>query len=341
MRNPNGYGCIKHLSGRRRRPFVFVVTDEGRQRPVEYFTNLVDAQIFQADYHRAHHHRSLPGHKITFAELYHRWLPRHTEDTQPSQSTLDSYRNAYQHLSTLHGMPVDDLRYADYQRVIDDMRRHGLSYSSVKKVRSLISLLLKYANKIELSTTNYAPLLSIGRNRPVRPHHTFSRQKINRLWAAVDRPGVDTVLILLYTGMRCGEMLQLQKADVHFRQRYIRITRSKTAAGIRIIPIHHRIAPLIESRMESPGDALICDTTGRPYNYGWYCAVWRTVMHHIRADGHTTHDCRHTCATLLDNAGANETAKRRLLGHAGGDITERVYTHKNLRQLRKCIELLK
>ena len=238
-------------------------------------------------------------------------------------------------------MPVEDLRYADYQRVIDDMRRHGLSYSSVKKVRSLISLLLKYADKIELSTTNYAPLLSIGRNRPVRPHHTFSRQKINRLWAAVDYPGVDTVLILLYTGMRCGEMLQLQKSDVHLRQRYIRITRSKTAAGIRIIPIHHRIAPLIESRMESPGDALICDMTGRPYNYGRYCTVWRTVMHHIRADGHTTHDCRHTVATLLDNAGANETAKRRLLGHAGGDITERVYTHKNLRQLRKCIELLK
>ncbi|EPP17181.1 site-specific tyrosine recombinase XerC [Megasphaera sp. BL7] len=341
MRNPNGYGCIKKLPGKRRRPFVFVVTEAGRQKPVEYFTNLVDAQVFQADYHRAHHHRSLPGHKITFAELYHRWLPRHTEDTQPSQSTLDSYRNAYQHLSTLHGMPVEELRYADYQRVIDDMRSHGLSYSSVKKVRSLISLLLKYANKIDLSTTNYAPLLSIGRNKPVRPHHTFSRQKINRLWAAVDRPGVDTVLILLYTGMRCGEMLQLQKADVHLRQRYVRITKSKTAAGIRIIPIHHRIAPLIESRMKSPGDALICDGDGRPYNYGRYCTIWRSVMHLIRANGHTTHDCRHTVATLLDNAGANETAKRRILGHAGGDITERVYTHKNLRQLRKCIELLK
>lgn len=341
MRNPNGYGCIKHLSGRRRRPFVFVVTDAGRQKPVEYFTNLVDAQIFQADYHRAHHHRSLPGHKITLAELYHRWLPRHTEDTQPSQSTLDSYRNAYQHLSTLHVMPVECLRYADYQRVIDDMRRHGLSYSSVKKVRSLISLLLKYADKIELATTNYAPLLSIGRNRPVRPHHTFSRQKINRLWGYVGCPGVDTVLILLYTGMRCGEMLQLQKSDVHLRQRYIRITQSKTAAGIRIIPIHHRIAPLIEARMARPGDALICDEAGRSYTYGRYCTVWRTVMHFIRADGHTTHDCRHTVATLLDNAGANETAKRRILGHAGGDITERIYTHKNLRQLRKCIELLK
>ena len=238
-------------------------------------------------------------------------------------------------------MSIEDLRYADYQRVIDDMRRHGLSYSSVKKVRSLISLLLKYADKIELATTNYAPMLSIGRNRPVRPHHTFSRQKINRLWKSVDSPGVDTVLILLYTGMRCGEMLHLEKADVHLRQRYIRITRSKTAAGIRLSPIHHRIAPLIEARMACPGDALICDETGRPYNYGRYCTIWRSVMHLIRADGHTTPDCRHTVATLLDNAGANEAAKHRILGHAGGDITERVYTHKGLRQLRKCIELLK
>lgn len=341
MRNPNGYGCIKKLSGRRRRPFVFVVSDHGRQKPIEYFTSLVDAQIYQADYNRAHGHRSLPGHKITFAELYHRWLPRHIDDTQPSQSAVDSYRNAYQHLSTLHGMSIEDLRYADYQRVIDDMRRHGLSYSSVKKVRSLISLLLKYANKIDMSMTNYAPLLSIGRNRPVRPHHTFSRQKINRLWKSVDSPGVDTVLILLYTGMRCGEMLQLQKADVHLRQRYIRITRSKTAAGIRIIPIHHRILPLVEAHMSRSGETLIADDAGRPYNYSRYCTVWRSVMQLIRAEGHTTHDCRHTVATLLDNAGANETAKRRILGHAGGDITERVYTHKNLRQLRKCIELLK
>lgn len=341
MRNPNGYGCIKHLSGRRRRPFVFVVTDAGRQRPVEYFTNLVDAQIFQADYHRTHHHRSLPGHQITLIELYHRWLPAHIADTGPSQSSLDSYRNAFRHLADLHYEPVSKLRYTDYQRILDSMKRRGLSYSSLKKVRSLISLLEKYALKTEIITKAYAPLLSIGRNRPVRPHHPFSRQKINKLWRQVDEPGVDTVLILLYTGMRCGELLHLQKADVHLRQHCIRITKSKTAAGIRIIPIHHRIAALIESRMKSPGDALICDDTGRPYNYGRYCTVWRSVMHRIRADGHTTHDCRHTVATLLDNADANETAKRRILGHAGGDITERVYTHKGLRQLRKCIELLK
>ena len=199
----------------------------------------------------------------------------------------------------------------------------------------------QYASKIELTNKNYAPLLSIGRNRQVRPHKPFSRQKINRLWKAVCNDNVDTVLILLYTGMRVGEMLHLRKSDINIRQRFIRITKSKTASGIRVIPIHPRILPLIIARMDSPGVTLLSDPDGVPYGYSRYCIIWREVMRLINATGHTTHDCRHTVTTLLDNAGANETAKRRILGHSGGDVTERVYTHKGLRQLRKCIELLK
>ena len=341
MRNPNGYGCIKKLTGNRRRPFAFVVSENGKQRPVEYFTNQIDAEIFQADYNKTHNHHSLPGHQITLEELYHRWLPAHTADTDPSDSALVSYANSFKHLSCLQHEPFQNLKYMDYQRVIDGMRKSGLSYSSCKKVRSLISLLEKYASKIELTNKSYAPLLSIGKNKVIRPHKPFSRQKINRLWQHVDMPGVDTVLILLYTGMRVGEMLALQKSDVNMRQHYIRITKSKTAAGIRVIPIHSRIMPLVVCRMDSPGTALITDASGSPYDYSRYCIAWRAVMQLINATGHTTHDCRHTVATLLDNAGANETAKRRILGHAGGDVTERVYTHKNIRQLRKCIALLK
>lgn len=318
-----------------------MVSEAGRQKPVEYFCTQVEAEIFAADFNKIHKNHSLPGHQMTFAELFHRWLPRHIADTNPSDSAICGYRNAYQHCKSLHGMAYADIKYSDYQRVIDDMRRSGLSYSSLKKVRSLISLMEKYASKIEVGSRQYASLLSLGRNRPVRPHKPFSRQKINRLWSISDQDGVDTVLILLYTGMRIGELLQLQKSDINQRQQLIRITKSKTAAGIRVIPIHHRIQPLIAARMQTTGAYLIADKDGRPYTYGRYCDLWRNIMSAIRAADHTTHDCRHTVATLLDNAGANETAKRRILGHAGGDVTERVYTHKGLRQLRKCIELLK
>lgn len=341
MRKPNGYGSLKHLSGRRRRPFVFVVSENGRQKPVAYFTNQIDAEIFQADYNKLHHNHILPGHQITLAELYHRWLSAQIADTNPSKSTLSGYKNSYIHLFSLHGEPFANLRYIDYQCIIDGMRKSGLSYSSCKKVRSLISLLSQYANKIEFTNKNYAPLLSIGKNKSIRPHKPFSRQKINRLWNHADIQDVDTVLILLYTGMRIGEMLRLQKADINLRKRYIRIIKSKTIAGIRIIPIHPRIFSLIAARVERPGNTLISDVGGNPYNYNRYCIIWQRIMTLINANGHTTHDCRHTVATLLDNADANETAKRRILGHVSDDVTERVYTHKGIRQLRKCIELLK
>lgn len=341
MRKPNGYGCIKRLSGNRRRPFVFVISDAGRQRPVEYFATQVEAEIFAADYNKVHNRTSLADHRLTFSELYYRWLSRHIADTDPSASAICGYKNAFRHCSVLHGMPYAEIKYSDYQRIIDDMRKAGLSYSSVKKVRSLISLMESYAAKIEATGKAYAPLLSLGRNHSVHPHKPFSRQKINRLWNALDTPGTDTVLILLYTGMRVGEMLQLLKTDINLRQQAIRITRSKTQAGIRTIPIHHRIMPLIAARMDGPGEMLITDAAGKGYSYTRYCTVWRRVMALVNGSKYTTHDCRHTVATLLDNAGANETAKRRILGHAGGDVTERVYTHKGLRQLRRCIELLK
>jgi integrase len=56
---------------------------------------------------------------------------------------------------------------------------------------------------------------------------------------------------------------------------------------------------------------------------------------------HTIHETRHTCTTLLDSADANEMATKRILGHAGDNITRAVYIHKQLADLLKAIDLVK
>ena len=342
MRKPNGFGSIKRLSGNRRRPYVYVITGQnGKREAVAYFTNQTEAEIFQIEYVKEHHHRSLPGHKITFAELFYRWLPVHIVDIEPAQSTIDNYHNSFRHCVALQEMPVAELKFMHFQQVIDAMKKERLSYSSVKKVRSMISLVLNYGIEYEVVAVNYAPLLKLGKNKPVKPHHPFTRQAINRIWNVSDLPGADAVLILLYTGMRCGELLALEKRNVNLRTRIFRITHSKTASGIRTIPIHSRILPFVLARMQLPGKWLLCNESGQPYSYASFCAMWEKVMAACNVRGHTTHDCRHTVATLLDNAGANEAAKKRILGHAGSGVTEAVYTHKSLLQLRKTIQLLK
>ena len=197
--------------------------------------------------------------------------------------------------------------------------------------------MFKYGIMMEYCDKNYATLLNLGKNKQKRPHKPFTRQKINKLWSNLNTEGVDSILILIYTGMRVGELLNLTKDNIYLRQKYIKITKSKTKSGLRIIPIHEKILPLIMSRMkQEPNKYLICEKNGKSYNYSTYCTIWKKIMKQINAK-YTTHDCRHTCATLLDNAEANENAKRRILGHATGDVTDTVYTHKNLKQLRKAI----
>lgn len=75
MKNPNGYGCVKHLSGSRRNPFAFVVTDHGKQIVKGYFPTKMDALAYQVEYWNTHGRTRLS--EITLEELYAEWLPAH------------------------------------------------------------------------------------------------------------------------------------------------------------------------------------------------------------------------------------------------------------------------
>ena len=48
---------------------------------------------------------------------------------------------------------------------------------------------------------------------------------------------------------------------------------------------------------------------------------------------HTPYDCRHTFSTRMKQAGANEYIQKRIMGHVISDLTESVYTHRNIKEL--------
>ena len=268
---------------------------------------------------------------LSLHQVYDMWLPSHAKSV--IRNTLNNYGSAFAHLVSIHDVAMSDITYLQLQSIIDHMLSTGLSYSSCKKVRTLISQLFDYAIINGWCTTNYAKFLNLGHNKPVRPHKPFTTQAINRLWR-LESPLHDIPLILLYTGMRASELINLKARDVNRKQRTIKITSAKTKSGIRTIPIHHRIWSIIERRLHTIYVIQECRT------YSSLSREFDKAMKAINAK-YTTHDCRHTFATRLDNEGANYNAKRLLLGHASGNVTDGVYTHKSLGQLRKAIRLLK
>lgn len=334
MRLPNGYGSIVKLSGNRRRPYMVRKTIGYRNNRqvysiLGYYPTRDDALIALAHYNQ----QDVPVVGITLAKVFQAWYPSHARLV--AKTTAESYKNSYNHLLPIMAMPIDKIQYRHIQAVIDRMRSNGLSYSSCKKVRSLVNMLFDYAAINEWCSKSYGHYLQLGTNTPVHPHKPFTRRQINKVWTC-GLPETDIVLLLLYTGMRSKELRTLLKKNVNRKQKYFDITQSKTKAGIRIVPIHPRIQPIVNRLLQQDGKYLL----GPKLSYAQLSAIFNKVMAAIHAK-HSTHDCRHTVATLLNAADANPNAVRMILGHAGGNVTDAVYTHKSLPQLRRAIQLLK
>lgn len=148
---------------------------------------------------------------ITLRQLFNEWLPIHSQSI--SDSAVKSYRIAFKHISNIADMSITDIHFQHLQNVINSMHVKGLSYSSCKKVRTLLNQLFNYAIIKDYPITNYAQHLNLGPNIPTIKRRVFTRQQINKLWA-IDTSYSHMILILLYTGLRISELLNLRK---HFQ----------------------------------------------------------------------------------------------------------------------------
>ena len=336
MRLPNGYGSVVHLSGNRRKPFLVkkTVGYDMQHRPITtilgYCETREDGLQLLAEYNKDN--SILEG--MNLRKVYQAWLPHHQKNV--TDGTLESYENSLNHLAAISSMPIKKIKYKHLQDIIDKMRTSkDLSYSSAKKVRSLINMLFTYAVDHEwLERMPYAGHLQLGKNTPRNPHTPFTHNEVAAVWNS--KADTDVVLILLYTGMRSKELRELKKVDVDTDDQTFYIRASKTAAGIRTVPIHPAIWPIVERLLKTPGAYLLGE---KALSYAQISAKFKAVMEDVDQE-HTTHDCRHTVATFLNEAGGNPNAIRAILGHADGDITSRVYTHVSHTLLHKTIRLL-
>ena len=93
------------------------------------------------------------------------------------------------------------------------------------------------------------------------------------------------------------------------------------------MPIADKIVPLMEYWIARPCDHLICSQADEPLSYYTFRDIyWNAAMSSLNLD-HRPHDTRHTCVSLLTEAGVDERIIRKIVGHKGQGVTETVYTH--------------
>lgn len=327
MRRGNGDGSIFKLGGKRRRPYAVRVTigwtDDGKQKYkyLSYHENKTDAKAALREY--LLNPQKLKLEKQTLKTIFEKML----EKSDFSKGTIEQYRGGFKLLESLHNRNIAEIELEELETLFE-----GKNPSAQKKMKKALSNCYKHAMRYDYVSKNLADFIGVKEEK-AKERIPLTIEEIAQLWKYQGTQRYDDIpLILLYTGLRISELLELRTENVDLKNKSINIVKSKTAAGIRVLPIHEKIYPLIEKRYNKNSSHLIIHD-GAPMGYSQYLSSYWIVKNH------KIHDTRHTFITHLSKHSADTIAIKKIVGHATKDITEH-YTHRTLEELRAEINKL-
>lgn len=359
-RLPNGFGQISEIKGQNlRNPFRAMVTigkdKNGRPickplKPKAYFATYNEAYTALVDYHR----RPLDmGEDITMDELYNRWFEKYSSKLK-SNSAARMMELAWSYCSSIHNMNARDVRIPHLKNCMENGTRviNGEVRTPTKniaaKIKTMFNHMFDYGIEYEYVDKNYARMFDAeARDPALNGHIPYTDEEIDKMWTSVDKiEYVDLLLIQCYSGWRPNEICEMKRENVNLKEKYF-IGGSKTDAGIdRKVPIHSKIYPLVEkyyNRSSSFGaENVFVRSDGSKITYNLFRIALSRIVRDLKLNiEHRPHDGRTHFITQAKKYNVNEYVIKHLVGHAISDLTERVYTHRDLEWLSNEIEKIK
>ena len=261
----------------------------------------------------------------------------------------------------------------------DQKQKNGepLSARTQKHIHGFLRVVFDFAEDNGYITIN--PMRGV--KPPKQPHHDVdylepadAQAFINALqseplrWRAI-------MQLLIYLGLRRGEVVGLQWGDINFDQNCISIKRNvtytslrgvevgepKTANSFRTLPApavvmatlkawkaeqaqyFHNIADTASTTIVITPSAFVFSTDLDPYSPQFPTHLTKKVKQFCKAHGlpdMSPHDLRHTCGSLMLSSGVNLKAVQQFLGHEDAETTLKFYVGVDAESLRKATESL-
>jgi integrase/recombinase XerD len=136
------------------------------------------------------------------------------------------------------------------------------------------------------------------------------------------------ILLLLRTGMRIGELLEVKISDIIFSERKILIYQGEKNYQGRAVyyseDAEYALQQWLYSRNKN-SEYLFSGGAGRQLSYTTAWRIMHNALHDasLRGKGYSLHSLRHTFATEMLNAGMRIEVLQQLLGHQEIGITMR------------------
>lgn len=166
---------------------------------------------------------------------------------------------------------------------------------------------------------------SLSKNK--REFHVITSDEEKLYLLACPQPLQDVAILMLETGMRCGEVYQIRRQDVYLEKGYLKVTHGKTPSAVRRVYLSGKSADVLSFRLKKfagenlfPQNDIDCERATYTL-YRSHLTTVRKLKMKFRL-----YDCRHTFATRAVESGTNLLVLASILGHSNLDMVSR-YAH--------------
>lgn len=296
----------------------------------------------------------------TFQEVADAWQEKHWNEIAAGAQVC--YRPALARaIDELGDRPVREITPLELQRTMERMAAQKYAHHSVAIYLSVLNQIFEYAVLQGDRLDNPAATLKVPKGLSTRTRECPEDEALEIIRQHVDDDFGLFAYMLLYTGLRRGELLALQWRDIDFKGKCIHVTKSvtyaetgnqpvikgtKTEAGNREVVLLDRLAEKLFP-LQQKGTAYIFGgerpLTQSVYRSNWrrYCLnvglwQWKETIHTenrrnvtklVKEPSVTPHQLRHAFATMCYEAGIAPKDAQQLLGHSKVEVTMDTYTH--------------
>lgn len=278
---------------------------------------------------------------LTVRELSSRFLAEHV-DAKRKSSTASHYRGAIE----LYVLPKLGARKA-YDLTRMDLARLHLSMKHVpyraNHVLAVVASMYSFGAKHGLVPEGVNPALGIERYPEPRRERFLSSDELARLGDAFRRlelegrhgSGIAALRLLLFTGARLREILNLRWESVDLERGMLFLPDSKT--GRKTIVLGAPAIAVLEL-LDRGGTYVIegknVDQPRADLKKPWAAAIKLADLPNLRI-----HDLRHSFASVGAGAGLGLPIVGKLLGHSQAATTER-YAHLDAHPVRRAADMI-
>lgn len=307
----------------------------------------------------------------TFREL---WLESKRQTVSPT--TYISYEGLAKHSEIFDDIPVKDITEYAIQSLIDELAscnpktKKPTSHKTLLNIKTAIQDILNIAVKQGILLRNPADGIIIPKQAPKREREALTPEQIRMIEDTPHRAQT-AAMIMLYAGLRRGELLALTWEDIDLKKKCIRVNKStellknttsvknstKTKAGMRTVYIPDKLVNYLKN-VPQTHIYVVPTAAGKLMNEKAWQRLWESYMCDLNfkyaahgkkskyqnipmlIDTFTAHQLRHTFATMLYQSGVDVLTAKAQLGHEDIATTLGIYTHLDASFKKKEISKL-